>query len=138
MKLATIAVDTSVVVPALIRGHEHHDTARAVMATLPRIPAHVAIESYSVLTRIPAGYRLSASDSAALIADICRDPVLTLPAEAYRQLLTEVSLADITGGAAYDALIAVTVRYAGATLLTLDRRAEPIYRRIGVEFANPG
>ncbi len=138
MTLATFAVDTSVVVPALIQGHEHHDTTRAVMASLPRIPAHVAIESYSVLTRIPAGYRLGASDAAALIVDICRDPVLTLPAETYRELLTEVGLADIAGGAAYDALIAVTVRHAGATLLTLDRRAEPIYRQLGVEFANPG
>jgi len=136
--LTTFAVDTSVVVAALIQGHVHHDISRAVMARLPRIPAHVAIECYSVLTRIPASYRLTASDAATLVKDICRDPVLTLPPEHYRELLAELSVATITGGATYDALIAATARYAGATLLTLDRRAEPVYRQLGVEFTNPG
>ncbi|HWD51127.1 MAG TPA: PIN domain-containing protein [Acidimicrobiales bacterium] len=136
--MSIFAVDTSIVVPALIQGHEHHNVARAVMATFPRIPAHVAIESYAVLTRMPASYRLSASDAGTLIADICRDPVLTLPAEAYRDLLAEMSVAGITGGATYDAVIAGTVRSAGGRLLTLDRRAEPVYRQLGLEFANPG
>lgn len=39
----------------------------------------------------------------------------------------------ITGGATYDAVIGATVKHAGATLLTRDRRALTIYERLGVE-----
>ena len=38
----------------------------------------------------------------------------------------------LAGGAIYDALIAATARHAGATLLTRDRRARPVYERVGV------
>jgi hypothetical protein len=38
----------------------------------------------------------------------------------------------ITGGAVYDGLVAMSAAAHGATLLTLDRRAVPTYRRSGV------
>ena len=47
-------VDSSVVVAALIDWHPHHDIALRVLGKKPRIVAHALIESYSVLTRLPA------------------------------------------------------------------------------------
>ena len=38
----------------------------------------------------------------------------------------------VTGGAAYDALVAATAAAYGVELLTCDRRALPIYERYGV------
>src|SRR5437764_361166 len=40
----------------------------------------------------------------------------------------------IAGGSGYDALIAATVRHAGARLFTRDRRAANTYERFGVEY----
>jgi predicted nucleic acid-binding protein len=39
-----------------------------------------------------------------------------------------------TGGAVYDALIAASVRQAGATLFTRDRRATTVYEKMGVAY----
>lgn len=47
------AVDSSVVIAAFATWHEHHAIARKAMASRPRLIAHAAIESYSVLTRLP-------------------------------------------------------------------------------------
>ncbi len=55
-----IAVDTSVVVAAFASWHEGHRSALAVLARHPRLPAHVAVESFSVLTRLPPPHRAPA------------------------------------------------------------------------------
>lgn len=44
----------------------------------------------------------------------------------------------ITGGSAYDALVAATAREESATLLTLDQRARSTYDRIGVSVEYVG
>ena len=38
------------------------------------------------------------------------------------------------GGAVYDAIIGLTARRAGTTLVTADRRAVPVYEALGVPF----
>ena len=50
------AVDSSVVIAAFATWHEHHGIAEAT-ASRPRLIAHAAIESYSVLTRLPPPHR---------------------------------------------------------------------------------
>jgi hypothetical protein len=47
------AVDSSVVIAAFATWHEHHGIARTAMVSRPRLIAYAAIESYSVLTRLP-------------------------------------------------------------------------------------
>jgi len=49
-------------------------------------------------------------------------------------------LADrgISGGASYDAVIAIVCQRAGVTLMTLDARARTTYERIGVAIESPG
>jgi predicted nucleic acid-binding protein len=49
--------------------------------------------------------------------------------------LLDVAAAErIAGGALYDAVVAATAREAGATLITLDRRAVPTYQLLGVGY----
>lgn len=129
-----IAVDTSVVVAAFASWHEAHAAAAAVLRQRPRLPAHVAVESLSVLTRLPPPHRAPAEVVLAFLDARFVEPLLVLPAQEHRRLLTDAVAAGSVGGAVYDALVGLTVRHAGATLLTRDRRAAGTYRAVGVAF----
>jgi predicted nucleic acid-binding protein len=129
-----IAVDTSVVVAGFASWHQGHRAAGAVLARKPRVPAHVLVEAYSVLTRLPSPHRAPADLVAAFLAQRFREAPLTLPARAHLALLEKASLAGVIGGSVYDALIAATARHASATLLTRDQRARAVYEQIGVRY----
>jgi predicted nucleic acid-binding protein len=129
-----IAVDTSVVVASFASWHESHRSASAVLAREPRVPAHVLMETYSVLTRLPPPHRAPPTVVTAFLRQRFRQPPLTLPAKAWSLLLGQAGEGGITGGAIYDALVAATARHAGATLLTRDRRAVAVYEKVGVLY----
>ena len=129
-----IALDTSVVVAAFASWHEGHGAASAVLDRRPRLPAHVGLESYSVLTRLPAPHRAPAEVVHEFLRARFPAPFLTLPAPAHRRLLDDAARAGLSGGAVYDALVAVTAKHAGATLFTRDRRAVPTYEAMGARF----
>ncbi len=128
------AVDTSVVVAAFASWHESHAAARRALDGRPALIGHCALETLSVLTRLPAPHRVAPQLVADFLADRFVEPPLVLPAESLRALPAELARWGITGGAVYDALIATTVRHHGAQLLTLDARAAPTYRQVGVDF----
>jgi hypothetical protein len=48
-------------VAAFASWHEHHAIARKAMTGGPRLVAHAAVESYSVLTRLPPPHRAQPS-----------------------------------------------------------------------------
>lgn len=129
-----IVADSSVAVAAALPWHAGHEAA---LAALPRRPtpliAHVGLETYSVLTRLPAPHRVAALDAHEYLTATFGRPALTLSAEGYAHLLDVAAHARIGGGAIYDALVALTSREAGATLLTLDRRAVATYRLLLVD-----
>ena len=127
-----IAVDTSVVVAAFASWHEGHPAAAAVLSRRPRVPAHVLLESFSVLTRRPPPHRAPADLVASFLEQRFREAPLVLPARAHRDLVSRAADIGLAGGAIYDALIAATAHHAGATLLTRDQRARPVYERVGV------
>ena len=102
------AADTSLVIAAFASWHEAHDVARRALDGGLRLVDHCALESYSVLTRLPPPHRA--------------------PGGAIRDLPDR----QVTGGAAYDALVAATASANGAELLTCDRRAVPVYERYGI------
>lgn len=129
-----IAVDTSVVIAAFASWHEGHDAAAAVVARRPRLPAHVLVESYSVLTRLPAPHTAAAEAVAEFLRDRFPRQPLALPAKGYSLLLRAITSSGVHGGAAYDALIGATARHANALLLTRDRRASATYEKLGVRF----
>jgi predicted nucleic acid-binding protein len=128
------ALDTSVCIPALISWHEHHELCRRE-AGGARIPAHALTEAYAVLTRLPTPHRLSGRTAVDLLAGwFGPADVLTPPARLHRTLLPSLAASGIEGGATYDALVGLTARHHGETLLTRDRRAGQTYELLGVSF----
>jgi hypothetical protein len=126
------AVDSSVVVAAFASWHEHHVIAQKAMASRPRLVAHAALESYSVLTRLPPPHRAQPSIVHTFITERFTDPFLTLSETGYQELLATVAASQILGGPTYDALIAFTAAEHQATLMSLDQRAAATYEAIGV------
>jgi predicted nucleic acid-binding protein len=129
-----IAVDTSVVVAGFASWHEGHRLAAAVLAREPRVPAHVLVETYSVLTRLPPPHRAPSAIVTAFLARRFSQIPLTLPPRVWLEFLGQAAEIGVTGGGVYDVLVAATARHAGATLLTRDRRAVAVYERIGVSY----
>jgi predicted nucleic acid-binding protein len=126
------AADSSVVVAAFASWHEHHVIARKAMTSRPRLVAHAALESYSVLTRLPPPHRAQPSIVHSFITERFTDPFLTLSETGYQELLATVAASHILGGPTYDALIAFTAAEHQATLMSLDQRAAATYEAIGV------
>ncbi len=129
------AVDTSVVVAAFASWHEAHAAAAAAIGRRPRVPAHVLVEAFSVLTRLPPPHRATAGIVSEFLAERFQDPPLVLSARRYHELVRHVSAAGLSGGAIYDALIALTARDAGAVLLTRDSRASLTYEAMKIRYA---
>lgn len=48
-----IVVDTRVSIAAFAPGHVDHASAVSALARRPRLPAHVAVEAFAVLTPLP-------------------------------------------------------------------------------------
>jgi predicted nucleic acid-binding protein len=130
-----IVVDTSVAVAAALPWHEAH---AAVRSALPRektsLLAHVAIETYSVLTRLPPPQRVPTKVAREYLSETFALPPLVLSAAGYERLLEQASSYEIAGGAVYDALVGMAAQEVGATLLTLDRRAVPTYNVLQVDY----
>lgn len=127
-----VAVDTSVAVPLLVAGHQHHaQVATWARGRTLRLTGHSLAETYAVLTRLPGDARVSAPDAARLIDENFAQP-LVLPARAARLLHRECASNGVTGGATYDALVALAARGDGVPLATRDARARSTYEAIGV------
>lgn len=105
-----------------------------VLANVRVLPAHVMLEAYSVLTRLPGGLAVPAADAArTLEARFDRAP-LQLPAPYRRKILSTLATAGVQGGASYDGLVALEAHAHGLTLVTLDQRARDTYARLGVTY----
>jgi len=130
-----IVVDTSVAVAAALPWHEAHTAARSA---LPRertvLLAQVAVETYSVLTRLPPPQRVPVTVARDYLFASFALPPLILSQDGYRELIDLAAGEAIGGGAVYDALIGATAKEADAMLLTLDRRALGTYRLVGVDY----
>jgi predicted nucleic acid-binding protein len=129
-----ISPDTSVVVAAFASWHEGHRAARAALSSDCRLPAHVATETYSVLTRLPPPHRVSPEVVVSFLEMTFTEPWLTLSAMEHAALLREAAEKGVRGGSLYDAMVAGTARQRGATLVTRDRRATQVYNALGVPF----
>ncbi len=128
-----IAPDSSVVIASLASWHEAHQPARtALLAGEVRLPAHVAFETTSSLSRMPEGRRIAPAVVLEALELGFPQPWLTLEAADQRDALQRAVRAGVRGGALYDALIAATASKHGAKLLSADRRARGVYQAIGV------
>ncbi|WP_375399631.1 PIN domain-containing protein [uncultured Amnibacterium sp.] len=127
-----LALDTSVAVPLMLLSHPMHHAVVARVGGRPiALSGHAEVETLSVLTRLPNDARVDAAAAKQVLTDGMRhafSPDLDHP------VTPALRIADlgITGGAVYDALVALAALDSGATLLTRDARALPTYARVGV------
>jgi predicted nucleic acid-binding protein len=119
-------------VAAFASWHEHHDAGRRILDGAVRLVEQCALETYSVLTRLPPPHRASGDVVRDFLVARFRQPFLGLSAAAFRAFLLELPHHGVSGGASYDALVAATAASHGAELVTCDRRAAPIYERYGL------
>jgi predicted nucleic acid-binding protein len=129
-----IAVDSSVAIAAFGDWHELNERAVKVLDEGAAIPAHVRLETYSVLTGFPPPHRAPAELVVTWLADRFSKVLAPPSPREQREMLALLARAGRIGGAVYDALVALTVKRAGATLVTADRRAAAIYELVGVSF----
>ena len=122
-----IVGDTSVIVAALLRSHEHHGPAAAALRGVSSAIGHCLIETYSVLTRLPEPHRVE-PDLVVAALEQRFETVLQLDDDTVRRLPGVLAAAGVRGGATYDGVIALIASSHNATLLTLDERAVPTYR----------
>ncbi len=129
-----VLLDTSTAIALVVEDHEAHEaTLKAIGGRQLGLAGHAWFETYSVLTRLPAGLRRSPSDVIRLLARNFPVPAFLGEAES-RDLGTELSRLGISGGAVYDALVGAAARQHRRPLLSGDGRARPVYEALGVEI----
>jgi predicted nucleic acid-binding protein len=133
-----IAVDSSVAIAGFASWSEQHEEASAVLDDGPRLIAHAAIGTLSVLTRLPRPHRAPIDVVHEFLLAQFPEPWLTLSGARHRRLLSTCATASISGGAIYDALIASTALAHGASLASCDRRAAATYRALAVDVVPVG
>lgn len=127
-----IGVDTSVALPLIMSSHpDHAAVTRWWTGREVALSGHALAETYSVLTRLPGDARHAPADAARLIAERFSPPLL-LSAKAAQSLPRTLAGLDISGGAVYDAMVALAAKENGAELATRDGRARGTYEAVGV------
>jgi predicted nucleic acid-binding protein len=126
------AADTSVVVAAFASWHESHDAARQALDGGLRLIEHCAVETYSVLTRLPPPHRAPGELVLKFLAQRFPRPFLRMSETDFRSFIMALNENEVKGGAAYDALVAATAAACGAELVSCDRRALGVYERYAV------
>lgn len=121
--MRVIAVDSSIVIAALLSWHEMHEVAadllsRALTRDRVILPAAVLLESYSVMTRLPATHRLTPADAWTVLSETFREKVhlASVPARESWSLVKRLADAELGGGLVYDAAILEAAVDAGAQL----------------------
>jgi len=129
----TVAIDTSVAVPLLVRSHrDHAAVVRWWSGQELALSGHALAETYSVLTRLPGDARLAPADAARLMNARFSSPLMLSSSRA-RKLPDMLSRLGLAGGAVYDALVALAAQQHGAVLATRDARARGTYDAVGVK-----
>jgi predicted nucleic acid-binding protein len=129
----TVAVDTSVAVPLLVRSHQRHaEVVRWWDGQELALSGHALAETYSVLTRLPGDARLAPDDAARLLDTRFTTP-LALSGGHARKVHATLSRIGIAGGAVYDGLVALAAKEHGMPLATRDARARGTYDAVGVK-----
>ena len=130
----TLLLDTSAAIALVQRGHEKHAAVRTALRGRPLgLSGHAELETYSVLTRLPAPQRLTPATALRLIRTNFPH-TKRLPAIRAAELLEELVELRLAGGSTYDALVGVNARHQDLVLVSTDARAAATYRAIGVDF----
>ena len=127
-------LDTSTAVALIVEDHEAHiATLDAVRGRRLGLAGHAWFETYSVLTRLPAGLRRSPADALRVLDR--NFPASGFLGEAQAaDLGSELARLGISGGAVYDALVAAAARQHRLPLVSADARARSAYEALGAEL----
>jgi AbrB family looped-hinge helix DNA binding protein len=108
------------------------EEVRAAIARIDAVVSHRLLETFSVLTRLPAPHRMAPEVVGTYLeATFGSYAVLALTAPEQRKLVTTCAAQGV--GAIYDALIGATCSRSRCRLLTLDSRARPTYAVFNVD-----
>ncbi len=129
-----IACDTSVLIAAFARWHDSHDLAVVAVRRADALIDHAAVETFSVLTRLPAPRRAPADLVTTFLDHHFPADGPRLRGPRSTEVLARARAGGIVGGAVYDLLVALTASAADATMLSLDRRAAATYQAADVRF----
>jgi predicted nucleic acid-binding protein len=134
--------DSNVMIKALAQWQADHQIARDEIEGRLRageamvLAGHAVLETFSVLTRMPAPYRISPSQALRAISGdyLERGSFVALEAEAYPDLLADLAARRVAGGRTYDAVIARCAEMASVdVLLTFNvRHFEGLVRNIAI------
>ena len=124
-------LDTSVLLAGLIDLGPQSAPSQSILHAVaektvspPSTAWHCCLEFYSVATRMPAEFRLTAADAVRLLQEevFGRMTVHDLPVGRRDDLLRAAAQDGVTGGRIYDAHIAEVARGAGADVIVTDNR----------------
>jgi predicted nucleic acid-binding protein len=125
--------DSSVVIAAFASWNEKHEAAIEALGDVRDLVAHVELEAYSVLTRLPEPLRAEPGLVSEYLCEDFSGQRLVLPEPERRMLVKRLAGLSISGGAVYDASVAVTADHHGRALLSCDRRAARTYDKLGID-----
>jgi predicted nucleic acid-binding protein len=129
-----VLLDTSAALSLLLEDHEAHDVTLAALKDLRLgLAGHAWFETFSVLTRLPAGLRRSPGDAFRLLEHNFPESRFLGEIES-TSLASELGRLRVSGGAVYDALVGAAARHHQARLASRDARARPTYTALGVQI----
>jgi predicted nucleic acid-binding protein len=132
-RTAAVLVDTSVAVALVVADHDHHeDTFQALRGRTLGLAGQATFETFSVLTRLPPPARRTPATITQLLANTFPETRF-LGARAAASLVALLGATGIAGGSVYDALVGATANEHRLTLVTRDRRALEVYRKLEVD-----
>lgn len=129
--------DTSVLVPAFLSEHTHHEASLAAFLRAGKREAccagHSLAEVYSTLTGMPGRHRSSPEEAFLFLGNIAeRFTLITLDAEEYWSTISDSANAGLIGGAIYDALLGrCALKSRAGVIYTWDAD----FQRLGPEIA---
>ena len=128
-----VLLDTSSAVALVVEDHEAHAaTLDLVRGRRLGLAGHAWFETYSMLTRLPAGLRRSPADAVRLLARDFPETVFLGESES-AAFGAELAARGISGSAVYDALVGAAARQHRRLLVSGDARARPVYEALGVD-----
>jgi predicted nucleic acid-binding protein len=128
-----VLLDTSAAVALVISGHEgHRRTLDHLAGHSLGMAGHAWFETFSVLTRLPPPARRRPEDVTRILQHNFPHSRFLTPQDT-GDLIDALPGLEVAGGAIYDALVGYAAAMAGHTLVSRDRRALPVYRRLNVD-----
>jgi predicted nucleic acid-binding protein len=127
----SVFLDTSVILAGLVDFGPQSAPAQSLMHAVAekRVPSpatawHCCLEFYSVATRLPPEFRVSAADAVTLLEEevFARMAVFDLPPADRLPMLHGAARDVIAGGRIYDSHIADVARASGARVVVTDNR----------------